>query len=117
MPVTGTGRPVLDEPPEEVQRLFTERWQAGGGMPLLGAYTDLLVSRDANEVVAEFMRDRIRETVTDPEVAELLCPRGLPGGRQAAVPERRLLRDVQRGQRDAGGHQVGADRVGLPRRA
>jgi cyclohexanone monooxygenase len=80
VPVTGTGRPVLSEPPEDVQRLFTQRWQAGGGMPFLGAYTDLLVSQAANDVVAEFMRDRIRETVLDPEVAELLCPRGYPVG-------------------------------------
>ena len=80
VPITGTGRPVLGEPPEDVQRLFTQRWQAGGGMPFLGAYTDLLVSQEANDVVAEFMRDRIRETVDDPAVAELLCPRGYPVG-------------------------------------
>ena len=80
VPITGTGRPVLEEPPEDVQRLFAERWRAGGGMPFLGAYTDVLVSQEANDVVAEFMRDRIRETVDDPEVAELLCPRGYPVG-------------------------------------
>lgn len=80
VPVTGTGRPVLSEPPDDVRRLFAERWQAGGGMPFLGAYTDLLVSQEANDVVAEFMRDRIRETVADPAVAELLCPRGYPVG-------------------------------------
>jgi cyclohexanone monooxygenase len=80
VPIAGTGRPVLSEPPEDVQRLFTERWQAGGGMPFLGAYTDVLVSQEANDVVAEFMRDRIRETVDDPAVAELLCPRGYPVG-------------------------------------
>jgi cyclohexanone monooxygenase len=80
VPIAGTGRPVLSEPPEDVQRLFTERWQAGGGMPFLGAYTDVLVSQEANDVVAEFMRDRIRETVADPVVAELLCPRGYPVG-------------------------------------
>ena len=80
VPVTGTGRPVLEEPREDVQRLFTQRWQAGGGMPFLGAYTDLLVSQEANDVVAEFMRDRIREIVDDPAVAGLLCPRGYPVG-------------------------------------
>lgn len=80
VPVTGTGRPVLSERADDVQRLFTERWQAGGGMPFLGAYTDLLVSQEANDVVAEFMRDRIRETVADPAVAELLCPHGYPVG-------------------------------------
>jgi cyclohexanone monooxygenase len=80
VPVPGTGRPVLAEPADDVQRLFTERWKAGGGMPFLGAYTDVLVSEPANDVVAEFMRDRIRETVADPAVAELLCPRGYPVG-------------------------------------
>ena len=80
VPITGTGRPVLAEPPEEVQRTLTERWQAGGGMPFLGAYTDVLVDQAANDVVAEFMRDRIRETVADPAVAELLCPRTYPVG-------------------------------------
>jgi cyclohexanone monooxygenase len=80
VPVPGTGRPILDEPPEEVQATLAERWRAGGGMPILGAYTDVLVNRDANEVVAEFMRDRIRETVTDPAVADLLCPRTYPVG-------------------------------------
>ncbi|MFZ2043778.1 MAG: alpha/beta hydrolase fold domain-containing protein [Trebonia sp.] len=80
VPIAGTGRPALAEPPAEVQRTLTERWQAGGGMPFLGAYTDVLVDRDANDIVAEFMRDRIRETVADPAVAELLLPRTYPVG-------------------------------------
>jgi cyclohexanone monooxygenase len=80
VPVPGTGRPILEEPPEAVQQLFTEKWQAGGGMPFLGAYTDVLVDKKANDVVAEFMRDRIREIVADPAVAELLCPTTFPVG-------------------------------------
>ncbi|HVT70891.1 MAG TPA: NAD(P)/FAD-dependent oxidoreductase, partial [Trebonia sp.] len=56
VPVPGTGRAVLDTPREEVQRTLMERWQAGGGMPLLGAYTDVVVAQEANDVVAEFMR-------------------------------------------------------------
>jgi len=80
VPVTGTGRPAAAEPPAELRRTYTERWQAGGGMPLLGSYTDLLVDRAANDTVAEFIRERIRETVSDPAVAELLCPRTYPVG-------------------------------------
>ena len=41
----------------------------------------------------------------------------LPGRGEAAVPERRLLRDVQPAQRDAGGHQVGAADFGVGARA
>jgi len=80
VPIDGTGRPALAEPPAELERTYRERWQAGGGMPLLGAYTDVMVSREANDTVAEFIRDRIRETVADPAVAELLCPRDFPVG-------------------------------------
>jgi cation diffusion facilitator CzcD-associated flavoprotein CzcO len=80
VPITGTGRSALAEPPAELHRTYLERWRAGGGMPLLGAYTDVMVSREANDTVAEFIRDRIRETVTDPAVAELLCPRSFPVG-------------------------------------
>ena len=36
-----------------MQALLAERWRAGGGMPMLGAYTDVLVNRQANEVVAD----------------------------------------------------------------
>ncbi|HVT68413.1 MAG TPA: cyclohexanone monooxygenase, partial [Trebonia sp.] len=36
--------------------------------------------QEANDVVVEFMRDRIREVVDDPDTAELLCPRGYPVG-------------------------------------
>jgi cyclohexanone monooxygenase len=80
VPVPGTGRPALAEPPEELQRTYMDRWQRGGGMPFLGAYTDLLFERAANDTVAEFIRDRIRETVADPSVAELLCPNTYPVG-------------------------------------
>ncbi len=80
VPIAGTGKAVLETPAAEVHETFMARWQAGGGMPFLGAYTDLLVNREANDVIANFMRDRIREQVADPEVAELLCPKDFPVG-------------------------------------
>jgi len=80
VPVAGTGRSARAEPPDELQRTYIERWQAGGGMPFLGAYTDVLIDRAANDTVAEFIRERIRETVRDPAVAELLCPTTYPVG-------------------------------------
>jgi cation diffusion facilitator CzcD-associated flavoprotein CzcO/acetyl esterase/lipase len=80
VPVVGTGRPALAEPPDELQRTYMDRWQKGGGMPFLGAYIDVLVDRAANDTVAEFIRERIRETVHDQKVAELLCPATYPVG-------------------------------------
>jgi cyclohexanone monooxygenase len=80
VPVTGTGRSALTESPEALRKTYTERWEAGGGMPLLGSYTDLLISRAANDTVADFIRERIRETVRDGGLAELLSPRSYPVG-------------------------------------
>lgn len=57
---------------------YATRWQRGG-FTFLGAYNDLLRSREANETAAEFVRQRIRDTVNDPEVAELLCPDNVIG--------------------------------------
>ena len=49
-------------------------------MPMLLAYTDLLVDQAANDTVADFFRARIRDAVDDPAVAELLQPKGFPIG-------------------------------------
>ena len=47
---------------------------------LLASYTDSLVDADANETAAEFVREKIRGIVEDPEVAETLSPRDHPFG-------------------------------------
>ena len=73
-------RSVLEVDEEEAQRTFQERWDRGGGMPVLLSYNDLLIDEDANAKIADFVRGKIRETVNDPELAELLCPRGFPIG-------------------------------------
>ena len=60
------------------ERSYAERW-ARGGFGFLSAYNDLIVSRDANQTAAGYVRDRIRETVADPATAELLCPDNVIG--------------------------------------
>lgn len=70
---------ALEVSPEERERIYEERWQRGG-TGFVGAFTDLLTSRDANDTAAEFVRARIRATVHDPEVAEALCPDNHPIG-------------------------------------
>lgn len=51
---------------------------ARGGLSFLGTFSDLLVNPEANEQVAEFVRDKISQVVADPHVAEKLKPRGYP---------------------------------------
>jgi cation diffusion facilitator CzcD-associated flavoprotein CzcO len=64
---------VLEVTPEERERIFEERWSYGG-LPFLSSFNDLLLTPEANEHAAEFVRNKIRSIVHDPATAELLCP-------------------------------------------
>ena len=64
---------ALQVDPDTRQAAYEERWQQGG-FTFLGAFTDLIVNRDANETAAEFVREKIRAIVDDPATAEMLMP-------------------------------------------
>jgi cyclohexanone monooxygenase len=68
---------VFDESEEERNRELEARYQVGG-FYLDSAYSDLFTDEQANEVLAEFLRGKIRQRVHDPELAELLCPYTYP---------------------------------------
>jgi cation diffusion facilitator CzcD-associated flavoprotein CzcO len=70
--------------PEERLAQFEQRWERGG-LAFLGAFNDLLIDPASNELIAEFVRDKIRATVHDPEVAELLCPKTVIGCKRLCV--------------------------------
>ncbi len=59
--------------------VLEEQWNKGG-LLMWNVFSDLMMSREANETAAEFVRDKIRATVEDPDVAELLCPKTHPMG-------------------------------------
>lgn len=63
---------------------YEARWQRGG-VPFLGAFGDLLTNEQANDTAAEFVREKIRRIVDDPEVAEKLCPTGVIGCKRLVV--------------------------------
>jgi cation diffusion facilitator CzcD-associated flavoprotein CzcO len=69
---------------EERRREYETRW-AYGGVSLMGAYSDLMFSAEANETAAEFVRGKIREIVHDPEVAKLLSPKIVIGCKRLCV--------------------------------
>jgi cyclohexanone monooxygenase len=71
---------ALEVSEKERRRSFDEGWREGGAHAILGQYSDMLTSRAANVHGADYVRERIRETVLDPEVAELLCPDDHPLG-------------------------------------
>jgi cyclohexanone monooxygenase len=69
---------ALSLPREQARAELQRRWELGGAAPIMQAFSDVMVVPEANEIVADFVRDKIREIVDDPEVAELLCPTGYP---------------------------------------
>jgi cation diffusion facilitator CzcD-associated flavoprotein CzcO len=58
---------------DEVEEYLEPRWKEGGFRFLL-AFEDLLVNPETNEKVSEYLRNKIREAVDDPETAEKLVP-------------------------------------------
>jgi len=64
---------VFEMTPREREAQFERHWQQGG-LLYLGAFGDVLLDEEANAAASEFVRNKIREIVDDPEVAEKLCP-------------------------------------------
>ena len=81
---TRSDRPVSAAGPEEREAAFWKAWDSGHLFGLLGSFNDILVDPAANEAAAEFVRERIREIVADPELAERLSPRSYPFGTKRA---------------------------------
>jgi len=75
---------ALEASAEERRREYEARWQRGG-VPFLGAYGDLLFDQQANDTAADFVRDKIRQIVDDPAIAETLCPTGIIGCKRLVV--------------------------------
>ncbi|MEI4274033.1 NAD(P)/FAD-dependent oxidoreductase [Klenkia sp. LSe6-5] len=72
-----TSRPFYSLPPEQRRSVMDHAWE-DGGHTFLACFSDLLTNEEANEEVAEYVREKIAGIVEDPETAEALKPRGYP---------------------------------------
>jgi len=70
---------ALEVSEEERLATYEERWRLGGS-GFLGAFNDIMTNSEANDTMAEFVRNKIRQTVKDPVTAEILCPKTHPIG-------------------------------------
>jgi cyclohexanone monooxygenase len=75
-----TDRSVFDVGDAERDEILEQAWESRSGFKFTGSFRDVRTNEAANEIVAEFVRRKIRQTVKDPEVAELLCPKTHPLG-------------------------------------
>ena len=73
-------RSALDVSEEERLAQYEALWAAPGFKKWLGNFEDIMTNEEANETFAEFVRNKIRERVHDPAVAEMLVPKDHPFG-------------------------------------
>ena len=73
-------RKTFDVPQEERYAFYEKIWAQPGFTKWFGCFHDIMTDPDANEDYAEFVRNKIRERVHDPVVAEKLVPRDHPFG-------------------------------------
>lgn len=71
---------ALEVSDEERERTFEEKWNAGGTISFLYAYTDLLTNEKANALACDFVWRKVRSIVRDPAVAAILTQPDHPIG-------------------------------------
>ena len=67
-------RKLLDLSSKEIKKELSNRWKIGGQEIFMAGFTDVGVNLEANKIVADFVKSKIKEIVKDPNVAELLSP-------------------------------------------
>lgn len=59
---------------EEREAIFEEAWRQGG-LRFRASFSDILADQAANDTASDFLRRKIGQVVSDPEIAERLTPR------------------------------------------
>ncbi len=87
----GTHRKVgdkssLEATPAERTATYEKHWETGGA-DILAAYNDFRVNEESAQTAGDFIADKIRTMIKDPETAERLIPKGYPFGAKRLVLE------------------------------
>ena len=85
VPLPAPTQSTFDVSADERTRIYEAGWQRGGVDALLNAFTDIFTSAEANETAAAFARQKIRDIVRDPAVAEALSPTAHIGTKRTCV--------------------------------
>ena len=73
-PFKTTRRRAADYTPEQRRAIYEELWEQGGIHLSINSFRGVLVDKELNNEVSQFVRDKISEIVTDPQTAEKLLP-------------------------------------------
>ena len=78
------GMKAFEDSREDRLAEYERRWNIGR-QDLLAAYADLGTNPEVNAEASEFVREKIRAIVKDPETAEKLCPTANPLGTRRII--------------------------------
>jgi len=70
--------------PESLQKQMEYAWNRGGYL-MLAAYPDLLTDLESNKIVSDWVKEKIRARIKDPEVARKLMPEYPLGAKRLCV--------------------------------
>ena len=68
-------RSALEVSPEEREAFYERLYHEPGFGIWMGNFADILISREANDTISDFIRRKIRQRVKDPGIAEKLVPK------------------------------------------
>ncbi|ABH00079.1 monooxygenase (plasmid) [Rhodococcus jostii RHA1] len=87
---------ALEVDAEERRRVYDEWWQRGGYL-FAKAFPDQTISQAANDTAREYVEAKIREMVTDPDIADQLVPTDHPIGTKRIVTDNGYFKTFNRG--------------------
>ena len=73
-------RSIFEVPETERRELMEELWEDGSLRFWVGSFADVLIDQGANDIFSEFVREKIRARIDDPDVANRLLPTGYSFG-------------------------------------
>ncbi|EIW77698.1 cyclohexanone monooxygenase [Coniophora puteana RWD-64-598 SS2] len=68
------GRKTREDTDEQREAFYEEQWSLGGFRLLVGGYTDILSSKDANDLLYQFWRRKVSERIGDEKKRAILAP-------------------------------------------
>lgn len=69
---------ALEVSAQERQAVYEDAWAKGGFHYWVGTFNDVLIDPEANRTAYDFWRDKTRERIKDPAIAEILVPTDPP---------------------------------------
>ena len=94
-------RSTFDVTPKEREAFYEEIWSVPGFRKWFGNFHDIMNDQKANELYSEFVREKTRERIDDPDVAKKLIPTDYPFGMKRVPMETDYYESLQPRQRSA----------------